>query len=215
MSNPETIPVVINLLWQLAPESVLDVGAGFGKYGVLFREYLERRHRQGDKSSPECMPTRENRLVRIDALDGFPHYVGDLHRIIYDNVYIVNILDFIKSQWAYDIIFMGDVLEHVEKPDAVNELLPALVERARMGVLISTPTRFKEQELEYGNELQLHRSQWKSHDFRGLAAFAYSGRKGGHLITFLTNEAQYYEIVRGNRLRRRLGVIRRSVLDSW
>ena len=203
-SNPETIPSVIGLLWELAPKSVLDIGAGYGKYGVLFREYLELRLRQGHESGAETNPTRGNRLVCIDVVEGFADYVGDLHRLVYDNVYIENILDFVKSKECdYDVIFMGDVLEHVEKHLALN-LLSTLVLRAKMGVLIITPAHFESQQPLYGNKLETHRSEWNSRDFHGLAPFIHTGRKGSHLIIFLTKQVQYYQTARGNRLRRRL-----------
>lgn len=213
-SNPETIPAVIELIWNLAPKSVLDIGAGYGKYGVLFREYLELRLRQGHESGAETNLTRGNRLVCIDAVEGFADYVGDLHRLVYDNVYIENILDFVKREWEYDIIFMGDVLEHMEKHLGVN-LLSALLLRAKMGVLIIVPMNAKAQPAQFGNELEAHRSKWSTHDFRGTAPFIHAGRKGGHLVAFLTKQIQYYQIVRGNRLRSRLRAIKRAMLDSW
>ena len=40
-SVPYCVPVIASIARQLRPKSVLDVGVGFGKYGYLFREYLD------------------------------------------------------------------------------------------------------------------------------------------------------------------------------
>ena len=70
-SNPQAIPVVINLLWNIAPRSVLDIGAGLGKYGVLFREYIELRHRDGGRQQTADSFLWKDRRVRIDCVEGF------------------------------------------------------------------------------------------------------------------------------------------------
>jgi hypothetical protein len=40
-SHPYQLNEIIDLAMKVDPKSVLDVGVGFGKYGVLLREYLE------------------------------------------------------------------------------------------------------------------------------------------------------------------------------
>src|SRR5688500_13775984 len=123
-SNPETIPTIIEIAWRLSPRSVLDIGAGYGKYGVLFREYLELRHCDGGVDVNAHPRADARKTVRIDAVEGFPEYVGDLHRATYDEIHATNILDFLRHDWSYDLIFMGDVLEHIEKDIATRNLLP-------------------------------------------------------------------------------------------
>ena len=214
-SNPETITAVIGLIWKLAPKRVLDIGAGYGKFGVLFREYLEMRHTQSGEPRRKGHTIWTYRVAHIDAVEGFEDYVGDLHRSVYDSVYVEDILNFIKKEWEYDFIFMGDLLEHIEKRVAVNELLPVLLKRAKMGVLVSVPVHVGTQAPEFGNEFELHRSRWNSRDFQGLARFDYTGRKGNHLISFLTNQVHCYRIARGNVFRRKLRAIKRAVQDSW
>ncbi len=213
-SNPETIAVVIELVWKIAPKRLLDVGAGYGKYGVLFREYLELRHRQSLGPELKNRTIWENRLVRIDALEGFGRYVGQLHKVVYDNVYVENIIDFLQKDWDYDFIFLGDILEHIDKSSA-QELLSELVSRAKMGVLVSVPRRNSQQGAEFGNSLEEHRSSWSSQDFYKLAPFACVGFKGNHLISFLTNDVQYYRMARENVIRRKLRAMKRAVIDSW
>jgi hypothetical protein len=40
-SDAANIPFVVSELQRLQPQSILDVGMGFGKWGVLAREYLD------------------------------------------------------------------------------------------------------------------------------------------------------------------------------
>ena len=40
-SSPIHIPIVISIVRQMQPQSLLDIGVGFGKWGHLFREYLD------------------------------------------------------------------------------------------------------------------------------------------------------------------------------
>ncbi len=214
-SDPETIPAVVGLLMRLAPKDVLDIGAGYGKYGALFREYLEMVHTQSSQPRLPGSTMWQKRLVRLDAVEGFSDYVGKLHYAVYDNVFIENIFDFIKRQWEYDLIFMGDMLEHVEKEPAINELIPALLPRAKIGVVISVPACVAAQGAEFGNEMEVHRSRWDCADFHGMAPFDYTGRKGNQIISFLTRDLQYYQIARENALRRKLRAIRRAVRDAW
>jgi len=214
-SNPETIPVVISLIWNLAPKSVLDLGAGLGKYGVLFREYLELRHQHRSDGQPQCSFIRTNRQVRIDCVEGFPDYIGDLHKIVYDNVYEMNILKFIEKEFQYDFVFAGDILEHIDKPIVVQNIIPRLLERTKMGVLISVPANFGKQEALFGNTLEIHRSSWRLKDFNSLAPFTKKGHKGNHLIVFMTRDKKYYKIAKENILLHKLRNIYRAVSDSW
>jgi hypothetical protein len=50
----------MDLVTTLNPDSVMDIGAGFGKYGVLCREYLELWDGRQDYS---------NFKRRIDGVD--------------------------------------------------------------------------------------------------------------------------------------------------
>ena len=216
-SDPETIPVVIGLIRKLKPKSVLDLGAGYGKYGALFREYLGLRHVDREKNRNGIYTAlKDNGILRIDAVEGYSPYIGELHRIVYDNIYIENIADFCKKSWKsrYDLIFMGDVLEHFDKLEGLD-ILKILMKRATIGLLISMPFHMSAQGPVFGNELERHHCYWRVKEFRSLAPFVHCGRKGHHLIAFLTNQRKYYEIARGKILRRKLRVLRNAVTDSW
>jgi len=40
-SHPFQLDDIVQLIIETAPLSILDIGVGFGKYGLLAREYLE------------------------------------------------------------------------------------------------------------------------------------------------------------------------------
>lgn len=40
-SNVTAIPGVIEVLQELKPKTMIDIGAGYGKYGMLAREYIK------------------------------------------------------------------------------------------------------------------------------------------------------------------------------
>ncbi|HII30270.1 TPA: glycosyltransferase family 1 protein, partial [Candidatus Woesearchaeota archaeon] len=78
-SSHYQISKIMNLVVKLNPSSILDVGVGFGKYGVLCREYLEL----GDGREEY-----DKFLRRIDGIEAFKNYITPLHRFIYDHIYI-------------------------------------------------------------------------------------------------------------------------------
>ncbi|MGH7742275.1 MAG: class I SAM-dependent methyltransferase [Candidatus Eiseniibacteriota bacterium] len=130
------IPHIVELIARLKPESVLDVGAGYGKYGVLAREY-------GGSS-------------RVDALDiTAPRYP------VYDHIYLGDLreLDRVLPAEAgrYDLALFVDVIEHFEKSEG-GRVLEQLTRRARR-VLVATPLGFRRQEIP-GMPYETHRSGW-------------------------------------------------------
>lgn len=130
------IPKVVEVIARLAPRTVLDVGAGYGKYGVLAREYAP--------------------VTRVDAIDAnAPRYP------VYDHVYLGDLrqIDALLPAEAphYDLALFLDVIEHLDKPEAYA-LTDQLVRRCRR-VLITTPWGFRPQEIP-GMPFETHRSGW-------------------------------------------------------
>jgi hypothetical protein len=159
-SRAHTIPVVINLLRQLKPRSILDVGVGFGKWGHLFREYT-------DILAAERNPTRyqrQNWKVRIDGIEGHEPYLTDMHRFLYNNIYVGDACAILPGLPSYDLIFMGDIIEHLEKEQG-RHLLQDAIAKAAKAVIVSTPNEETGQEDLCGNELERHRSVWSAKDF--------------------------------------------------
>lgn len=150
----DQIPLIVRLCQGLEPKSILDVGAGYGKFGVLLREYLDDW--QGD--------------LRLDAVEGWPDYLDRSKCDAYDRVWEEDWLHvgtrLAEDGVGYDLVIMIDVLEHWEMDRG-----RAAVHLARQvggHVLISTPWEPAEQDAPYGNGYETHRSRWTRRDLRLL-----------------------------------------------
>jgi SAM-dependent methyltransferase len=155
-SNWQNISYNIDLVKRLDPKSILDIGVGFGRWGILFREFLEvwgERNYTG----------KWNR--RIDGVEIFPGYLKDYHKYFYSNIYNEEALSFMrKLDIKYDLINCGDVIEHLEKNDAL-ELIRLCLEKSQ-SVLINIPIGDNwEQGAINNNEYERHRSSWQLSDF--------------------------------------------------
>lgn len=142
-------------MFLLRPRSVLDIGIGFGKYGVLAREYLEfwLEHKP-----------YEERKIRIDGMEAFPQYVNAGHRYYYDEIFTGNALDRLPSLGSYDLILLIDVLEHFTEKEGLD-LLSQCTSKGKH-VLVSTPLDIGDQGAVFGNEYERHRFQWTRRHFR-------------------------------------------------
>lgn len=112
---------------------IIDVGFGSGIYGKLLRAFY---------------------YENIDGIDVYGNNIQELGLdIIYDNIFIENIIDFDFDY--YDLIIMGDVLEHIELDSAKN-LLSRFVNDKKCGaLLVSIPYEYEQEEL-YGNHFEKH-----------------------------------------------------------
>jgi len=159
-SRPNTIPTVIHLVRQLKPKSILDVGVGFGKWGHLFREYTDINDAEKDPARYQ----RRNWRVRIDGIEGHAAYLTPPHRFYYDAVHIGDARVLIRKLPRYDLVFLGDVIEHLEKSDG-SRLLRDAVRKANKAVVVTTPKYETNQPDLCRNELERHRSLWSPKDF--------------------------------------------------
>lgn len=153
-SNPVVIVDVVNLVAQAPHRSVLDVGPGYGKFGLLLREMLN------------------DKPAQLDAIEVHGPYVDEFRwlRCIYDDVIVGDIVD-ADSTWLdqYDVVLMSDVLEHIKR-DAAIELL----QRIRGRVVISTPRDY----FDTGPGLphsEAHVSHWPQEEIESVCSMM--GRK--------------------------------------
>ncbi len=159
-SRPNTIPTVIHLIRQLKPRSILDVGIGFAKWGHLFREYTDILEAEHDPHRYQ----RKNWQVKIDGIEGHTAYVTPMHRFIYNDIHLGNACELIGHLPHYDIIFMGDMIEHLDKQSGL-QLLRDSIRKANKAVIVSTPKFETDQPGLCANELERHRSLWSAKDF--------------------------------------------------
>src|SRR5437867_7855959 len=159
-SRPNTIPTVIHLVRQLNPKSILDVGVGFGKWGHLFREYTDINEAENDPARYQ----RKKWRVRIDGIEGYAAYITPMHRYLYNHLHVGNASALLNKLPHYDLIFLGDVIEHLEKAAGLR-LLRHAFKKANKAVIVTTPKFETGQADLCGNELERHRSLWSAADF--------------------------------------------------
>jgi len=179
-SRPNTIPTVIHLVRQVKPRSILDVGVGFGKWGHLFREYTDILEAELDPARYR----RENWQLRIEGIEAHAAYLTPMHHFLYDQIHVGDASVLMKRMTNYDLIFLGDIIEHFDKP-AGMELLQNALERANKAVIVSTPKYETAQEGLCGNELERHRSLWSAEDFGQFPGAIVKTVDGATLIAVL------------------------------
>ncbi|OZB98370.1 bifunctional 2-polyprenyl-6-hydroxyphenol methylase/3-demethylubiquinol 3-O-methyltransferase UbiG [Paenibacillus sp. XY044] len=151
-SNWQNLSYCVELIRQAAPATVLDIGVGFGRWGMLCREFLDVW--QG-------RVFREQWQTRIEGVEVFPKNVDDYHPYFYNHIYIGDAHELMTKQQlgTYDLIILGDVLEHFEKERGF-ELLAACLKQCR-SLLLNVPIGPDwPQGAEYGNDYETHRSVW-------------------------------------------------------
>jgi len=147
------VTLMLEHVVRMQPRRVLDIGVGFGKWGLLVREALDFMPGRIDKQDWQ---------VEIDGIDAFP-YDSPLHAWVYDSVRTANVVDVAEELTGYDLVVLGDVIEHLEKAEGLSLLRKLLA--SNRNALVSTPAHFFEQEVER-NLHERHLSYWQPDDFR-------------------------------------------------
>ena len=163
-SWPSQISPIVNVILAASPRSVLDVGCGYGKYGVLCREYLDvmAGARAGD-------PHPLRRRVTIDCIEACAEYITPVHRYVYDSIQLGDALEILPSLGDnyYDLALVVDVLEHFS-PEEGGRFVREVTRVAR-AALVATPTTPMPQSATFGNEYERHRSYWTGRKLREMA----------------------------------------------
>lgn len=143
---------------ELKPKSVLDVGVGFGKWGFLFREYL-------DVMEGRVYP--EDWQTQIDGIEIHAPYLGPWQRSIYSNIMVGNAVEIFRSKplQTYDLIFCSDVLEHIPRAAAANLLVHFRLKAKAVLINVPIGEEWLDQGELYGNAHEAHVSAWDKPDF--------------------------------------------------
>lgn len=158
-SVPYCLPIVAGVARQLRPRSVLDVGIGFGKYGFLLREFTDI----WDMTRVDDYD-RDNWKTRLDGIDATPQYITPLHRYVYNDIHLGDVREVIDTLPTYDLVIMGDLLEHFEKSEG-HRLIARLLAHAGKCLILVFPCRSPVNLHVLDNPLEAHRSTWDHHDF--------------------------------------------------
>jgi len=154
-SHWQQINEIVDLIMGIRPKSILDIGVGFGKYGVLAREYLELWDGRG---------TYDNWKVRIDGIEVFSQYKNPIYDFIYDNIYYGDALKVVPLMGTkYDLILMIDVIEHFNKDEGL-QLIDDCIKISRH-IIVSTPLIVTDQGAAFNNQHETHKATFTVSDF--------------------------------------------------
>lgn len=153
-SDYNNISAVLSVIASVQPASVLDVGCGFGKYGVLLREYLDIWN---ERLTPDTWHTR---LVGVEAFEDYRNPISDY---VYNELHFGPAQQVLPALGRFDLVLISDVIEHLEIQDATRLVEHCL--NAGSIVLISTPRDFYRQHDICGNPYEVHRCHWKAQHF--------------------------------------------------
>lgn len=133
ISSPEGKSEFIHFIDKYKPESILDIGAGKGSYGILVRIAHE----------PKI----------LDAVEIWHPYVEEFNiKSIYNNVFEEDIRQF--NNFNYDLVIFGDVLEHMMKEEAIS-IWNKAISQAKYAI-ISIPIGYHPQGCVHDNPYEEH-----------------------------------------------------------
>lgn len=203
----DQIPTVLNIITQVKPKRVLDIGKGFGKYGFLTHEYL------GISNTEKINPNRslkDQSAVIIDTVEVDDDLILPHLEHLYDKVIKDDIFNTYKTLGNYDLVLMIDVIEHLDK-DKAKELVDYFFHQGS-ALIIATPIDFFEQHL-YESVYEEHISHWGLADFKSYGSSLSYQKLASGRIYFLSKKP--YEIKGfGNKLILKLKRIRRAILNE-
>lgn len=163
----DSVSPIIKTIIDLSPQKVIDIGPGWGKYGLMCCEYLSE-------------------LETLDAVEVLQGRKS-LQDHIYDKVFTTDVRFLPNDFWEpYDLVLMVDVIEHMEKEE--GQILLKNIVNCFTSVLVSTPKKFEEQH-DPSNPYETHVSHWEWDDFW------YPGMMDHYKIDSSTIDSTIYTLV--------------------
>ena len=155
-SNWQNISWCVQAIMKIGPERVLDIGVGFGRWGVVLREFGEVWF---DRVTPDTWS------MHIEGIEGFGKNIAPYHEQFYDRVHVGDAKELLFDMpGPWSLAILGDVLEHFVKSDG-ERILDHLVATSDY-VLINLPLGDDwPQEEKYENPYEEHKAVWHMSDF--------------------------------------------------
>lgn len=133
-SDPENKPWALEKIREIDPKTVLDCGAGAGTYLDLIKANLGY----------------QTIVVGVEAW--YPYIIKYDLEDRYDILYPIDVRD--MASFQYDLVILGDILEHMSEDDAV--LLWNRISEEAKYALISIPIIHYEQGAINDNPYEVH-----------------------------------------------------------
>ena len=143
--RPDVIPAILYKVIEMRPRSIIDIGVGHGKWGLLCREYL--RYWTGINA----------KIAGIEIYGGDETPAYSLYDEMFRETNVISVLDKFGD---CELVLAVDVIEHLERRDG-EKLLKAVKNR----YIVSTPGYWSAQGTCFGNEHEQHKSSWSESDF--------------------------------------------------
>lgn len=166
-SGPDYVSWVLMQVWEYRRrepvESILDVGIGWGKYGMLFREFMDgwfggKRVEAGDRE------------VRLEGIEPERRYRWPVTDAVYDAVHWGKTFQEARPALGrYDVGLLVDVLEHFSDADG-EAAIKDLRERCKLLVVITPATFFPQDGVAQTYPHERHLSLWTPERLAGLGA---------------------------------------------
>ena len=180
-SQYNQIGSIMKLILFLNPKSILDIGTGFGKYGVLCRECLELY-----VSKYQLKEDYHSWERKIDGIEIYEEYLTPLHKFVYDEIFIGDAIDILPKIQKYDLILLIDVLEHFDEDE--GKLLIKEMKNRTDHIIISTPKNPGEQRNSFGNVHETHRSRWSKRGLKKLGPTFFVPDSTSHILLISNKE---------------------------
>jgi len=159
-SNWQNIPFCVEALMMIEPMRALDVGVGFGRWGIIVREFCEVWFGRA---------LRKDWKIHLEGIEAFAESITDYHHSFYDKIHVGDarklLPALLEQQW--DVVIFGDVIEHFEKAEGVDAITRAI--QSASYVLVNVPLGSAwSQAAKHGNPHERHLSQWTTEDLRAF-----------------------------------------------
>jgi len=186
LSHPDSFAMCMHTVIALKPKSVLDVGCGFGMFGLGFRIYGAAWHNYKLKIEESY------HSIRVDGVEICENHVQAWHDIFYDHIFMGNVVELAGSLPNYDVLYMGDCLEHLTEMEA-SLAIPHLWSRADRLFMLAFPcsTQVSGPRNKFGNDRGGHLTAWVPERVAEMCpgATVWKKRLPGQWFTWLWKES--------------------------
>jgi hypothetical protein len=166
-STWHNIETFVEIIRELRPASFLDVGVGNGKWGFLVREYTDVWDGHFLRAQWNC---------NIEGVEIYEPYITENthQQAIYNKIHIGDVTSIVNRLSSFDVIYAGDVLEHIEKAASVK-LVQHLTAMAKMALICSIPLGAEWLgKRGYENGYEDHVSSWEIQELQALGFTHYN-----------------------------------------